>query len=67
MNATNLTERVRQMDTTKIISISVVFSVDYPFEDDLEIAGWFDRLEMNGNTKRKIAYRNARTLFKLGP
>lgn len=45
----------------------VVFSVDYLFEDDLEIAGWFDRLKMNGNTKRKIAYGNARMLFKLGP
>ena len=65
-NATNLIERVRQMDTANIISTSVVFCVGYPFEDDLEIAGWFDRLEMNGDTKKKIAYGNSRTLFKLG-
>lgn len=44
-----------------------MFSVDYPFEDDLEIASWFDRLEMNGNTKREIAYGHARMLFKLEP
>ena len=66
MNATNLAERVRQMDTADIISNSVVFCVDYPFEDDLGIAGWFDRLEMNGNTKRKIAYGNSK-MFKLEP
>ena len=66
MSATNLTERVRQINTANIISTSVVFCVDYPFEDDLEIAGWFDRLEMNGDTKRKIAYGNS-GMFKLGP
>ena len=66
MSATNLTKRVRQMDTANIISTSVVFCVGYPFEDDLEVAGWFDRLELNGNTKKKIAYGNSRTLFKLG-
>lgn len=44
----------------------VMFSVDYPFEDDVEIASWFDRLELNGNTKKKLAYQNARTLLKLG-
>lgn len=66
MNATNLTERVRQMNTANIISTSLMFCVNYPFEDDLEVAGWFDRLEMNGNTKRKIAYGNSR-MFKLGP
>ena len=65
MNATNLAERVRQMDTANI-NTSVVFCVDYPFENDLEISGWFDRLEMNGNTKRKIAYGNSK-MFKLEP
>jgi 2,3-dihydroxybenzoate decarboxylase len=44
-----------------------LFSIDYPFEEDLGIAGWFDRLEMNRFTKRKIAYGNARKLLKLGP
>ncbi|RAL59418.1 hypothetical protein DID88_006792 [Monilinia fructigena] len=32
----------------------VMFSVDYPFEDTLEIAGWFDRLEMSMSTKTKL-------------
>ena len=44
----------------------VMFSVDYPFEDDLEIASWFDRLELSGRTKRKMGFENARTLLKLG-
>lgn len=45
----------------------VMFSVDYPFEDHVEIGGWFDRLELNGNMKRKIGYQNARNLLKFGP
>jgi len=52
------------MDMLRVTGEDRVFSVDYPFDDDLEIAGWFDRLEMN--TKRKIAYGHARMLFKLG-
>ncbi|KAF7914911.1 hypothetical protein BELL_0029g00380 [Botrytis elliptica] len=43
----------------------VMFSVDYPFEDTVEIAGWFDRLEMNTLTKTKLAYENAKALLKL--
>lgn len=43
----------------------VMFSVDYPFEDDVKIVGWFDRLEMNTETKEKIGYGNARKLLKL--
>jgi gamma-resorcylate decarboxylase len=43
----------------------VMFSVDYPFEDNVEIAGWFDRLAMNSRAKEKLAYGNARTLLKL--
>lgn len=46
---------------------NVMFSVDYPFEDDVEIASWFDRLEMNGHTKKKMAYANARRILKLSP
>ena len=44
----------------------VMFSVDYPFEDDVEIGGWFDRLELSGSTKKKLGYENARKLLKLG-
>jgi predicted TIM-barrel fold metal-dependent hydrolase len=34
--------------------------------DDLEMAAWFDRLELNGRTKRKIGFENARILLNLG-
>lgn len=40
-----------------------MFSVDYPFEDDAEQAGWFDGLEMPADVKDKIAYGNAISLF----
>ncbi|RDW58279.1 hypothetical protein BP5796_12209 [Coleophoma crateriformis] len=43
----------------------VMFSVDYPFEDNIEIGSWFDRLQLSGHTKKKIGYQNARTLLKL--
>jgi len=55
------------LDTLRVTGAErVMFSVDYPFEDDLEIASWFDRLELNEETKQKIAYGNARSLLKLG-
>ncbi|KAI9650466.1 hypothetical protein NHQ30_000482 [Ciborinia camelliae] len=41
----------------------IMFSVDYPFEDDVEQAGWFDGLELPKNTKDMIAFGNAKTLF----
>lgn len=44
----------------------VMFSVDYPFEDMVEIGGWFDRLELSRRTKEKFGFQNARTLLKLG-
>ncbi|KUJ06841.1 uncharacterized protein LY89DRAFT_398923 [Mollisia scopiformis] len=44
----------------------VMFSVDYPFEDMVEIGGWFDRLELSQRTKEKFGFQNARTLLKLG-
>jgi predicted TIM-barrel fold metal-dependent hydrolase len=43
-----------------------IFSVNYPLEDDLEIAAWFDGLEFNEQTRRKIGYENETTLLKLG-
>jgi predicted TIM-barrel fold metal-dependent hydrolase len=42
-----------------------MFSVDYPFENDLEISPWFDGLEMEEGTKEGIAWGNARRLLKL--
>ncbi|KAI0146326.1 hypothetical protein GGR57DRAFT_286692 [Xylariaceae sp. FL1272] len=43
----------------------VMFSVDYPFEDTAEIASWFDRVQLDVETKGKVANGNARRLFKL--
>lgn len=43
----------------------VMFSVDYPFEDETEMSSWFDRLEMNTHTKTKLGYENARRILKL--
>lgn len=45
----------------------VMFSVDYPFEDDVEISGWFDRVELAVETKEKVGFRNARKLLKIRP
>jgi 2,3-dihydroxybenzoate decarboxylase len=54
------------LDTLRVTDEDrVMFSVDYPFEDDVQIAGWFDRLEMNTETKEKIGYGNARKLLRL--
>lgn len=42
-----------------------MFSVDYPFEDTVEIGGWFDRLDLSTRTKERVGWRNARELLKL--
>ena len=40
------------MDTLRRVGEDrLMFSVDYPFEDDVEIGGWFDRLQLNGDSK----------------
>ncbi|KAK3669391.1 hypothetical protein LTR78_010736 [Recurvomyces mirabilis] len=43
----------------------VMLSVDYPFEDDVELGTWFDRIEMSVGAKEKIASENARNILKL--
>ena len=43
----------------------VMFSTDYPFEPVGAAAEWFDALEMEEETKRKIGRDNAIRLFKL--
>ena len=43
----------------------LLFSADYPFEDMLEAATWFDGVELNENDLHKIAYANAARLFGL--
>jgi 2,3-dihydroxybenzoate decarboxylase len=54
------------LDTIRVSGVDrVMFSVDYPFEDDLEISGWFDRIQMSLSTKQAIAYGNAKRLLKI--
>lgn len=43
----------------------VMFSVDYPYESQEDAADWFDSLELNQNTRQRLAYENARKMFKI--
>jgi predicted TIM-barrel fold metal-dependent hydrolase len=43
----------------------VLYSVDYPYEDMGEAAGWFDRVPVAEIDRVKIAYGNAQKLFRL--
>jgi predicted TIM-barrel fold metal-dependent hydrolase len=43
----------------------IMFSVDYPFEDFSDAAGWFDNAEISEDERRKIGRTNALRLFKL--
>ena len=43
----------------------VMFSIDYPFEDTVDGASWFDALDMSDADKQKIGRDNAVKLFKL--
>ncbi len=43
----------------------VLYSVDYPFEDMAEAANWFDQAAISEPDRCKIAYSNARQLFRL--
>jgi gamma-resorcylate decarboxylase len=43
----------------------VMFSVDYPFEDFGDAAGWFDKAEISEADRLKIGRTNAMRLFKL--
>ncbi|KAK5084000.1 hypothetical protein LTR70_007302 [Exophiala xenobiotica] len=44
----------------------LLFSIDYPFENFDDACTWFDGMEIDEGTKRKIGKDNARKLFKLG-
>lgn len=44
----------------------IMFSADYPFEDILEAAQWFDAAPMSGADRQKIGRANAMRLLKLG-
>jgi hypothetical protein len=56
-----LVDRLRSVGEDRVVS-----SADYSYEDDLEMAAWFDRAVLNGRTKRKIGVENARAFLKLG-
>lgn len=44
---------------------SVMFSVDYPYEDNSDAANWFDQLELPEDVKEDIAYNNAAKLLNI--
>jgi 2,3-dihydroxybenzoate decarboxylase len=44
----------------------ILFSVDYPFEQTIEAAKWFDELHISERDRLKIGRTNAMALFKLG-
>ena len=43
----------------------VLFSVDYPFEEVADAAGWFDNAEISEADRMKIGRTNAQRLFNL--
>lgn len=43
----------------------VMFSVDYPYESNEDTADWYDALALNENTRTKLAYENAKRIFKI--
>jgi predicted TIM-barrel fold metal-dependent hydrolase len=43
----------------------VLFSIDYPYEDMVETAPWFDSLELDDTTRAKLAHGNAKKLLRI--
>jgi gamma-resorcylate decarboxylase len=52
---------------TEIGSDRLLFSVDYPFEDHVDAAAWFDAAELSEDDRMKIGRENAVALFHLEP
>ena len=50
---------------TEVGADRVLYSVDYPFEDMGEAADWFDHAPIAESDRAKIAFGNARQLFRL--
>src|SRR5437660_12359494 len=50
----------------EVSSDRIMFSVDYPFEQTVEAAKWFDEVQISERDRLKIGRTNAMTLFKLG-
>ena len=43
----------------------MVFSVDYPFEDNVEAVDWFKGLDLPNAVREKVAHGNAEQLLRL--
>jgi len=43
----------------------ILFSIDYPYEDQKIASDWLDNVDLNKEDKEKIAYKNAAKLLKL--
>jgi 2,3-dihydroxybenzoate decarboxylase len=43
----------------------ILFSIDYPYEDQKIASDWLDNIEMSKEDKEKIAYKNAAELLKI--
>lgn len=44
----------------------ILFAVDYPFEEMRDAVTWFDQVPISAADREKIAWRNARRLFRIG-
>lgn len=46
---------------------NILFSVDYPFESNMDAVRWFSQLPIAESERRKVAHGNAERLLKLAP
>ena len=46
---------------------NILFSVDYPFESNMDAVRWFSNLPIAESDRRKVAHGNAERLLKLAP
>lgn len=66
VTSAGILDEAAMLDTIRVSGEDrVMFSVDYPFEDEVEISGWFDRIQMSPSAKEAIAFKNARRLLKI--
>ena len=52
---------------TEVGSDRLLFSVDYPFEETVDAATWFDQAEISESERAKIGRLNSIALFHLDP
>ena len=46
---------------------NILFSVDYPFESNVEAVRWFSNLPIAESDRVKVAHKNAERVLKLTP